>query len=201
MDLLQRIYVGRRAELKRQILQSALDCFIEYGLEATTIEMIRERANASVGAIYHHFKHKEGMITALYLAALTDQANQRLEALAQSQSIEQGIHAVILSYLTWVEQYPNFSRFLYASHFSIQQKAELKTANQQRNLQLLQWLEQQPDQAKIAIIPSELLLSLVIGPTESYCRAWLSGRVKSSPRHYATALAQSAWDSLQHFQA
>ena len=63
-SLLERRYSGRRAELKRVILTEALACFLEYGIETTTIEMIRERAQTSVGAIYHHFKNKEGLVAA-----------------------------------------------------------------------------------------------------------------------------------------
>ena len=66
-QLLERVYRGKRFALKRQILAEALQCFLEQGIETATIEMIRERSGASVGAIYHHFKHKEGLVAALYV--------------------------------------------------------------------------------------------------------------------------------------
>ena len=42
-QLLERLYPQRRSLLKRQILSDALSCFLEYGLDATSIEMIREK--------------------------------------------------------------------------------------------------------------------------------------------------------------
>ena len=42
-NLLERLYSGRRAALKRQILLDALDCFLEHGIETTSIEMIRDK--------------------------------------------------------------------------------------------------------------------------------------------------------------
>ncbi|WP_432211478.1 TetR/AcrR family transcriptional regulator, partial [Acinetobacter variabilis] len=60
MELLERILKGRRALLKRQILECALTEFLRTGVAATTIEMIRDQADTSIGAIYHHFKNKEG---------------------------------------------------------------------------------------------------------------------------------------------
>lgn len=201
--LLERIYPGRRAELKRQILNCALQQFIQQGIESTTIEMIRDAAETSVGAIYHHFKHKEGIVSALYISALKDQATQRMHALQQSQNLKHGLYAVIHSYLDWVEQYPDFARFLYAASYSVQQgiHAEtLKQENLQRNLQLGQWLALQPDAEYMTAVPVELRLSLMIGPTESYCRAWLSGRVSPLPTDYANVLAQAAWQSLNAFQ-
>lgn len=203
MELLERIFKGRRALLKRQILECALTEFLRTGIAATTIEMIRDQADTSIGAIYHHFKNKEGIIAALYISALTDQSEQRLQALSQVQGIEQGIQAVIQSYIDWVVAYPDFARFLYAAHYTVQSsdfKKELQQSNQQRNQELKQWLAQQADISQLQAIPLELLMSLIIGPTESYCRSWLSGRVQTSPKHYTTALAKSAWQSIQHFQ-
>ncbi|WP_347453282.1 TetR/AcrR family transcriptional regulator [Acinetobacter thermotolerans] len=141
-------------------------------------------------------------MSALYLAALKDQSSRRLEALSQVQGIEQGIHAIIQSYIDWVVSYPDFARFLYAAHHSVQTGGHyhtLEQSNSERNQDLKAWLVKQPDAERLKAIPTALLMSLVIGPTESYCCAWLSGRVKDSPQQYIQALAQSAWDSLQHF--
>lgn len=203
MELLERIFKGRRALLKRQILECALTEFLRTGIAATTIEMIRDQADTSIGAIYHHFKNKEGIIAALYISALTDQSEQRLQALSQVQGVEQGIQAVIQSYIDWVVAYPDFARFLYAAHYTVQSsdfKKELQQSNQQRNQGLKQWLAQQADIGQLQAVPLELLMSLIIGPTESYCRSWLSSRVHTSPKHYAAALAKSVWQSIQYFQ-
>ena len=39
-----------RSSRKQEILQAALACFTEFGVEATTIEMIRDRSGASIGS-------------------------------------------------------------------------------------------------------------------------------------------------------
>ncbi|WP_163030360.1 TetR/AcrR family transcriptional regulator, partial [Pseudomonas viridiflava] len=76
-DLLDRCYSGRRSESKKHILRCALTLFNEHGVEATTIDTIRAESEMSVGAIYHHFENKEGLVAALYMAALEDQARLR----------------------------------------------------------------------------------------------------------------------------
>ncbi|WOE41417.1 TetR/AcrR family transcriptional regulator [Acinetobacter chinensis] len=200
--LLERIYSGRRAELKRIILNEALDCFLNHGIETTNIEMIRERAETSVGAIYHHFKNKEGIVRSLYLTALQDQAERREQALLEVQSLEDAIKAIVHSYIDWVTDFPDFARFLYLSSAMVKRQedtAELKQKNQQRNHYLMNLVQKFHDQQVIQNIPHELLLSLVIGATESYCRAWLSHQVKTSPQQYKSALADSAWLSLVRF--
>lgn len=198
-DLLERVYSGKRALLKRQILVQALDCFLEQGIETTTIEQICERSGASVGAVYHHFKNKEGIVRALYLAVLQDQSQQRMHALHDAQGIQQGIAVLIHSYIAWTVQHPQFARFLYTarSSFNTVTQADIEQQNQQRNQYLLLWIDQQLDRVVLEHIPYELLFSLVIGTTESYCRAWLSGRVQSSPLQYQEQLARSAWDSIR----
>ena len=54
-----------RSSRKQEILQAALACFTEFGVEATTIEMIRDRSGASIGSLYHHFGNRERIIAAL----------------------------------------------------------------------------------------------------------------------------------------
>jgi AcrR family transcriptional regulator len=204
-DLLHRIYPGRRAELKRILLQHALECFAEFGVEATSIEMIRERADSSVGAIYHHFKNKEGIVGALFSAALQDQMQQRTAALQQARGVQQGVTVIIDRYIDWVVQNPDFARFLFMARRGLgaEQNAAVVVQNQQRNQAVFVWLQQQADEeiAQLAKIPRELLLSLMLGATESYCRAWLSHKVSTTPTMYKQALIDAAWQSIAQFPA
>ena len=39
-----------RRSRKDEILQAALACFTDFGVDATTIEMIRDRSGASIGS-------------------------------------------------------------------------------------------------------------------------------------------------------
>jgi AcrR family transcriptional regulator len=160
-DLLERCYPGRRAELKRDIFRKALQLFNEQGIEATTIEMIRAECDTSVGAIYHHFGNKEGLVAALFFTALDDQAKLRDSYLADAQTTQAGVHALVHSYVDWVE-----------------------------------WLGASARVDVLRGYPPELLPSLIIGQAESYCRAWLSGRAKASPKAYRDLLADSAWRSI-----
>ncbi|RYL29592.1 TetR/AcrR family transcriptional regulator [Acinetobacter piscicola] len=201
-ELLQRIYVGKRAELKRTILNEALDCFLKYGIETTNIDMIRARAETSVGAIYHHFKNKEGIVRTLYLSALQDQAQCREQALLHVQSLEEAIQAIVSSYIDWVVDFPDFARFLYMSAALVNRSdedVELKHTNQLRNQEFMKRMQCFTDTEKMKNIPPELLLSLMIGATESYCRAWLSHKVKTSPQTYKKILANTAWNNIAYF--
>ncbi|BCX69192.1 MULTISPECIES: TetR/AcrR family transcriptional regulator [Pseudomonas] len=198
-DLLERCYPGRRAELKRDIFRKALKLFNEQGIEATTIDMIRAECDTSVGAIYHHFGNKEGLVAALYFTALDDQARLRDSYMADAATTRAGVHALVYSYVDWVDSQPEWARFQYHARFAVTKgpfKDELATRNKARNKQLMEWLFDSARRAEMGDIPAELILSLIIGQADSYCRAWLSGRVKGSPKAYREMLAEAAWRSV-----
>ncbi|WP_434768538.1 TetR/AcrR family transcriptional regulator [Pseudomonas triticicola] len=199
-DLLERSYPGRRAELKRDIFRKSLNLFNEQGIEATTIEMIRADCDTSVGAIYHHFGNKEGLVAALFFTALEDQGRLRDAYLDTADSTEEGVQALVFSYVDWVEQQPQWARFQYHARFAVTKgpfKEELAERNKTRNLRLRQWLAESGRAAELQDLPAELLPSLIIGQADSYCRAWLAGRVKGSPRDYREVLAHAAWRSIR----
>ena len=198
-DLLERAFPGRRAELKRDIFRKALALFNEQGIEATTIEMIRTECQTSVGAIYHHFGNKEGLVAALFFTALEDQARLREQYLREATTAEQGVQALIYSYVDWVDSQPEWARFQYHARFAVTKgpfKDELANRNTSRNGQLWQWLSAAEQGEALKRYPAELMFSLIIGASESYCRAWLSGRVPSSPKAHRELLAQAAWRSI-----
>lgn len=197
--VLERSYPGARATLKREILLSALACFNEHGLEPTTIDMIKVRCGTSVGNIYHHFGNKEGVVSALYFSALEDQARMRDSALAQAQTARDGIAALVHSYVDWVTQQADLARFQYQARSAVAngpQAGELGERNRLRNRSLKEWMADPERRKAFRDWPAELFLSLIIGPAESYCRAWLSGRVKTPPSGYREELAEAVWASV-----
>ncbi len=199
-NLLERLYPGRRAVLKQQILLDALVCFLEHGIETTSIEMIRAKSETSVGAIYHHFKNKEGIVAALFFSALDDQTALRDEYLKQAKTLQDVVFALIHSYVDWVSEQPEFARFLNSARFNMmkgEEHQQLVQRNKNRNQNIFSLIANFEEFKALSLIPNELLLSLVIGSTESYCRAWLSQRVKSDPKVYKDVLAKAAWSSLQ----
>lgn len=199
LDVLERQLPGRRAALKREILAGALACFNEASIEAVTIEQIRLRCDTSVGNIYHHFGSKEGIIAALFFAALDDQHRSREQALSSAVTLEQGVIAQVMSYVQWVVAEPDLARFQFRSRSHIINGSDaeaLKERNRERNRQFRNWILGLEDKNVIAGIPAELLPSLIIGQAESYCRAWLNGRVKTPPDRFGPTLGKTAWASI-----
>ncbi len=199
VDLLERCYPGRRAESKRHILRCALALFNQQGIEATTIDIIRAESQMSVGAIYHHFDNKEGLVAALYMTALDDQARLRDSYLSAVTSTREWVQALVFSYVDWVVSQPDWARFQYQARFAVARSSfneRLAEANAARNAALKQWFSDPAHQQDLQDLPFELIPSLIIGSAESYCRAWLSARVKRSPELYRQHLAEAAWRAV-----
>jgi AcrR family transcriptional regulator len=195
-----RVEPGPRKAHKRHILSCALACFDEFGIEATTIEAIRERADSSVGSIYHHFGNKDGLIAALYLAALDDQLAMAEPRMASAATPRESVEALVRTYLEWVTQQPQLARFLFRARHLVAAgpyKDELATRNKQRFEVLLKQFATGIKEGFILPLPKETFASLLIGQSENYCRAWLAQRVKAKPISYVDIFVQAAWASVR----
>ena len=157
-SLFDSVEPGPRKAHKRQILSSALACFNELGIEATTIEAIRTRADSSVGSIYHHFGNKEGLIAALCFAALDDQLNLIQPRMKSAGTPREAIGQLIHSYLEWVTQKPELARFLSQARHAVATgpfgKA-LGDRNKQRYGDLHKWLSQGVNDGAILALPKK----------------------------------------------
>lgn len=202
ISIFEKHYSGRRSELKRQILSKSLYCFNNYGVELTTIDIIKNECETSVGAIYHHFGTKEGIVANLFFLALDDQAEERLKYFEKIKTTKEFIFAIVYSYLDWIEKNKELSKFqMLAGHFVVKSsyQSELLKRNQERNKQLFQCLERVFLHEKMKVLPFDLIFSLIIGAPENYARAWFLEKVSVSPIEYREELAHSAWLAVERF--
>lgn len=77
-----------------EILDAALDAFVERGFEATRMEDVAARAGLSKAGVYLYFESKEALLKALILRAVKPVADQA-EALAEG-SLQQPLEALTL---------------------------------------------------------------------------------------------------------
>lgn len=189
-----------RSSRKQEILQAALACFTEFGVEATTIEMIRDRSGASIGSLYHHFGNKERIIGALYLAGTAEYAALLAEGFAQADSAEACVKLLVTSYVDWVVANPDWARFILHSRGRVEASevgAELREVNRVNFRRILDALAVYRAQGLFKAMPVDCFTSVVIGPTHDFARHWLAGRTQTSLAECRELLAQVAWDSVR----
>lgn len=70
------------AARRSQILSGARRCFAEYGYDGATVRRLEEVTGLSRGAIFHHFKDKDG----LFLALAHEDATRMADVVAHEAS-------------------------------------------------------------------------------------------------------------------
>ena len=189
---------------RQDILNAALACAAEGGVDAVTIDGVRARCGASVGSIYHHFGNRDGIVAALFFDIFHDQSRSVQAQLDAAQGVEAGVQALVTGYLDWVVAQPERARFLFQARGAVAagpRTPDLAEAARRRNQALVAWFEPHRRSGALRDLPCELMPSLVMGPVQSYCRAWLSGNAAQgglpSPTTYRTELAEAAWRSVR----
>lgn len=190
-----------RPSRKDEILQAALACFTEHGVDVTTIEMIRDRSGASIGSLYHHFGNKDRIIAALYLAGTAQYAELLQRGFASAASAEACVKLLVTSYIDWVLANPDWARFILHSRSRVEAGEmgdALREANRQHFAQILTALAEYRRQGLFKALPDDCFASVVIGPTHDLARNWLAGRTQSNLGECRELLAQIAWDSVKN---
>ncbi|MDP1613448.1 MAG: helix-turn-helix domain-containing protein [Sulfuritalea sp.] len=183
---------------KSAILASALAVFSEKGIEATTIEDIRARSQASVGSIYHHFGTKEGIAAALFAQGIDDYWLRLLTSAGNQPSAERTIHGLIEAHIHWITARPDLARFLFSRRQAVgaafEQAIRVRTAGHFKAVFALlkPWFKQ----GVLRRLPAELYVPLLMGPAQEYSRQWLSGRIELDPLIAIEELSVAAWRSL-----
>jgi AcrR family transcriptional regulator len=197
--LLEHALPEARQASRRSVLRHALTLFNANGIEAATIDDLRRACGQSVGTIYHHFKNKEGVVAALFFAALDDQSRaiaRRIEGLADGRAV---VEALIGAYTAWITAQPECAHFVFVARDSVSQgphAADLQARLMARYQPIDALLAQDAAAGRILPLPADLIPSLVLGATEFYARGWLAGRRQAAPTSHAQRFAVAAWRSL-----
>ncbi len=189
-----------RSARKQQILQAALACFSESGVDATTIEMIRDRSGASIGSLYHHFGNRERIIGALYLEGIGEYAALLEAGLFESLDAEACVKLFVTCYVDWVVANPEWARFILHNRGRVEageMGERLREFNREHGGRIAAILRRHREAGAFKAIPGECFVSVVIGPVQDMARNWLAGRSKAPLADYRELLAEIAWDSVR----
>lgn len=169
----------RSSTRRHAILQAALGCFAQHGVEATTIGMIRAASGASTGSLYHHFGNKERIAAEVYLEGLRRFRAVQGEYLAQAQTLEDGIRAIVHAQVDWIVAEPDWAGYLF-NHRGVlaQEGLEADYREELRGAQapVSAWFLARLPAGQRLRWPAEAYVALLVGPVHDYARHWLAGR-------------------------
>jgi AcrR family transcriptional regulator len=182
---------------RRAILEAALDRFVEAGVAATTIDDIRRASGASVGSIYHRFADKEAIAAAVYADGIARYQDAFLAELRRHASAEAGIRATVARHLRWNADNRRLAWFLHHERETADVDDELRTLNRDAFAEVRAWLAPHVHYGAIRDLDATVQYALWLGPSQEYCRHWLAGRARRSPRAVAPELGEAAWNALK----
>ncbi len=186
---------------KKLIIETALACFSELGLDRTNMEDIRKRSGASTGSIYHHFKSKEQLAAEVYLEGIRRYQEGFLLAIEGKADAREGIKAVVCYHLTWVQDHPDWARFLFQ-----QRRAEFMAGTEDQftriNADFLGraslWFGTHIRAGTFRRLPTDIYVAFLLGPCQEYTRMYLSGHARAKPDEIADELAEAVWRAIGH---
>jgi AcrR family transcriptional regulator len=182
-------------QTRERILTAGLHLIDERGYEAATVAAIRTRAGVSNGSFFHFFDSKESLAAELFLDAIRAYHQAMLRSVDDSKGAPEGIAALIKAHIGWVTTNRPRARFLFE-----QARAEwfegiaeaLRAENAIYGQGLDRWRLPLVEVGQFLPMNALVFASQVIGPAQTFCRAWLSGRDRTDPGKYAQELIDCA---------
>ncbi len=191
---------AKTLEKKQKILEIALECFVKHGVEATTIEMIKDASGMSVGSLYHHFGNKDKIAAAVFIQGMYNfgmlTRGYLKEIKDNNGSAEEGIKAIVYANVDWISENPDWARFVFHHRTTVgkgDSEGKLKNDINVFFSDLIEWFKPFIERDEIKSLPLNLITSLISGPTHDYARHWLAGRNQIPLMEHRETLAESAW--------
>jgi AcrR family transcriptional regulator len=184
-------------ERRESILEAALDCFLEKGYIATTINDIREASGATTGSIYHFFDGKGALAMALLEDAVEGWSG---ESQAASDTAEAVVRASAGGLVTWGLKNPELFRFMDEIRALAVTAPEFEAiadtlAQGQGNAQAA--YSKFAKARKVKDLPWPIAHSLILGPAYNYLRLATAGRARIAAKRAAEAIADAAWAAVK----
>jgi hypothetical protein len=131
------------------------------------------------------------------MAELLDALIASLEGASTARA---GIHAVVVSYLRFVEEHPAAGRFIHASAYATFMPANataIAEAKAPRIERMLAWVRPHIRAGRVVDLPESLIEMLLIGPVAEVARRWLAGAPDIDLAQATTLLPERVWHSLR----
>jgi AcrR family transcriptional regulator len=174
--------------------------FSSKGIDATTIEQIRETSGASHGSIYHYFGSKEAIALALYVEGMHEYQQCVFDRLGKETAAEPGLRALITAHLEWTMGHPGRALYLTRvgmAEVSDEAATQIAEVNQEFFRAIHAWLRPYVERGEVITAPAALYVPLILGPTAHFARHWLAHRLALDIDDVIGTLARAAWQSIR----
>lgn len=187
------------ARTRATILDAALAAFSDGPVDKVTIDDIRQRAEVSVGTIYHHFANREQIIDALHLQAVDEWQDAFLTALRRSRNPRRGIEHAVEAHLSFITTQPALASILLsrAEPEDPVIRQHLSSSYTAFGTGFGDWLAPHADAGLIRRLPPEMYAAIIIGPCMELSRHVIAGRTTQPITKARAQLAELIWAAIR----
>jgi AcrR family transcriptional regulator len=189
----------RTDDRRREIVEAALACFGEAGLEATTIGHVKARATASTGSIYHHFRDKDGLAAEVYRHVLRDYHASLLASLSSWRTARALVRGIVRHLVTWVDANRDAARFLVEMRHSdavLPFDAGIRDDTGDFLAAVSAGIERHVRSGALRELPTHVYSPVIIGPALMLVAGWVRAGMRNDLTADAEALADAAWNAV-----
>lgn len=185
---------------RQRILAAALKLFVEQGYFNTNVPDLSRDSKCSVGSIYHNFKNKEEVATALYEEGISAFRNALHRSLTDIEDPEEFIRTLITSFLQFSESNHQLSKYLWLSRhnefMSDISKHPTRVGLDPLGRKLTKIIRKGIKNKQIRDLKANIIWSILFGVPVGYVRDWLDGYNPEAPSAVAELLSESCWRAL-----
>lgn len=186
---------------RERILAAALKLFVEQGYFNTNVPDLSRDSKCSVGSIYHTFKNKEEVATALYDEGISSFRRALEHSLSNVTDIEDTVKTLVQSFLEFSEVNHQLSKYLWLCRHNEFMSGIIRHPTRVGMDQLGRILTKRIKQGirnnKIRPLTANLIWSVLFGIPVGYVRDWLDGYNLDPPSKVAPELADICWRGLK----
>lgn len=183
-----------------RLLDAASEAILQDGIDAVSMDLVRNRAGVSNGSLYHHFASKAHLVDALYAQALREFHAALAVPIAGRASARTGVRGMVRAYVEWVLEHPDRARILHSLRRTeelAQAPGEWKLVRDEGFGLLRRWMEARIAEGEMRDLPFDLWVALVFAPAISLTGSWLRAKEPSVPARHRTLLADAAWMAVR----
>ncbi|MCR5871601.1 MULTISPECIES: TetR/AcrR family transcriptional regulator [unclassified Sphingomonas] len=191
----------KAGETRTRVLEAAARLFAERGLEAVSIQDIRDASGVSNGSIFHHFGSKNGVALHVYLderRAYWEHAIAAVEA--HDGDPVDALGAAVRATLAYQQEHPERHNFMIECASSTWTRAHaepVQALNAEFTTRFIAWGAPHVMAGRLRPIDPQLVAALVFGPSQWLARSWLTGLTPEPPTHYADMLVDLVTRALR----
>ena len=183
-----------------RILAAALKLFVEQGYFNTNVPDLSRESKCSVGSIYHNFKNKEEVASALYAEGITSFRRALENSVKGLSDPEQIVKTTVRSFLEFSEKNHQLSRYIWLCRHNEFMSGVIRHPTMVGfdglGRSLTRAIKSAARSGAIRPLKANLIWSIMFGIPLAYVRDWLDGYNNEPPSKCANELADACWRAM-----